>query len=381
MKERTLMTRRHRPIFLLALAAGLIAGLAPAARPAGAASACDADENAAVAAVAAVAAADSETRAGAPLDARLDARIVYAVARPAAQIDTTIAVRPGSRLELQSFDGTIDVATWSKNAVRIEASHGRHEVVEAHYADGVLRVHSGSRRSPPGSVDYRLSVPAWLPIALAGVYCDVTADGVRGGISVETVKGDVTVKGVVGHISLRTVEGAVVLERAKGRIEVSSVNEGVRVIGADGDILAESVNGDIDLLGIDSPSVEASTVNGQVTYAGSIQDEGGYRFSSHNGGIAVGLGDDVNALVSVSTFSGDFASAFPVRLTDTHHKRFNFTLGTGKARLELESFQGAIRLEKRATLRVQDLVRLGQKLRIEELERRKDEETEKGDER
>ena len=52
-----------------------------------------------------------------------------------------------------------------------------------------------------------------------------------------------------------------------------------------------------------------------------------------------------NAAVSVSTFNGEFASEFPVTLTETRKgKRFNFTLGTGSAQMTLESFQGSIQL-------------------------------------
>jgi hypothetical protein len=49
-------------------------------------------------------------------------------------------------------------------------------------------------------------------------------------------------------------------------------------------------------------------------------------------------------VVSVSTFQGDFESAFPVTLTEHRGKRFDFTLGGGSARLDLESFGGTIRL-------------------------------------
>ena len=48
--------------------------------------------------------------------------------------------------------------------------------------------------------------------------------------------------------------------------------------------------------------------------------------------------------VSVSTFNGDFSACFPVQLTGKTKHRFNFTLGSGSARLELESFSGDIKI-------------------------------------
>jgi hypothetical protein len=72
-----------------------------------------------------------------------------------------------------------------------------------------------------------------------------------------------------------------------------------------------------------------------------------YSFSTHNGNILVGLPDKPDVTVSVSTFDGNFSTFLPIQLTETRkHKPITFVLGAGDAQLELESFQGAIRLEK-----------------------------------
>jgi DUF4097 and DUF4098 domain-containing protein YvlB len=152
-------------------------------------------------------------------------------------------------------------------------------------------------------------------------------------------------------VSLKSVEGDVVVEGARGRLTVESVNEDVVVRQSEGDILATTVNGDVALSGVTSASVEATTVNGDVTYDGTIQDNGRYAFSTHNGDITVSVPENANATVSVSTFSGEFESTFPVRLTETRRNRFTFVLGSGAARLTLESFQGTIELARPGDLR------------------------------
>ena len=56
--------------------------------------------------------------------------------------------------------------------------------------------------------------------------------------------------------------------------------------------------------------------------------------------------------MSVSTFNGEFASDFPVTLTETRKgKRFNFTIGSGSAQVTLESFQGTIELVRPGNVR------------------------------
>src|SRR5262249_59138876 len=36
------------------------------------------------------------------------------------QIDTTVTVRPGSRLDLNNYEGSVTVTTWAKSAVRVQ---------------------------------------------------------------------------------------------------------------------------------------------------------------------------------------------------------------------------------------------------------------------
>ena len=146
---------------------------------------------------------------------------------------------------------------------------------------------------------------------------------------------------------------------------MSSVNEGVRVTDVSGDLTAETVNGDLVLDQVESGDVDASTVNGDVEYTGTIRDGGRYSIATHNGDITVAIPEGSNVTVSVASFSGDFESAFPVQLTvsvasfsgdfesafpvqltETRRKRFTFVLGSGKARMELESFSGTIALER-----------------------------------
>ena len=108
--------------------------------------------------------------------------------------------------------------------------------------------------------------------------------------------------------------------------------------------MAETVNGEIALEGVDAATVDANTVNGDISYAGPIRNGGRYSFSTHNGDITLTVAEGSSANVAVSTFNGEFESEFPVPLSGTRKgKGFNFTLGSGSAQVTLESFQGTIR--------------------------------------
>jgi DUF4097 and DUF4098 domain-containing protein YvlB len=261
------------------------------------------------------------------------------------QIDTTVAAQQGQRLVVDAYGGDIDVKTWARNAVRVEADPSSRTSVQISSGPGSVSVRTEGRRGPPSAVDLRITVPAWMGLDLSGVYTDVTVVGSRGPIAVETVQGEVDVTGGEGLVSLRSVQGQVTLKGAKGRIDVHSVNEDVRISDASGEITAETVNGEILLERVAATSLDAGTVNGDVGYDGPIRNGGRYALSSHNGDVTLAMAENSSATVSVSTFSGEFESEFPVSIRETRKgKRFSFTLGGGSAQVSLESFQGSVQL-------------------------------------
>jgi|KBSSwiStaDraftv2_1062776.scaffolds.fasta_scaffold29679_4 hypothetical protein len=241
--------------------------------------------------------------------------------------DTTIAVSRGTSLQIANFAGQVSVRAWEKNAVRVtaEATQGNRIMIKL---DGkILFVKGHGKMSGDPAIDLNIVAPSWMDLAVSGIHTDVMIDGTKGRVRVETVHGDIAVSG------------------GRGEIQLNAVNQDIHLVDASGIVLSETVNGDMTFQRINSDSVDVSTVNGEIFYEGSINDKGVYKFTSHNGDIAVALPKTADAMVNVSTFSGDFASDFPVSLTETKKGRqFCFILGKGTAQVDLESFQGTIHI-------------------------------------
>jgi DUF4097 and DUF4098 domain-containing protein YvlB len=261
--------------------------------------------------------------------------------------DQTVQVQKGTRLEVRTFAGDVVVKTWDKDAVRVQAEHSDRETVDIQQGDHVVTVRSQARRGAPRSVDYTLTVPAWMPVSASGTYMDATMDGVGADVTVETTRGDIAVTGGSGVVTLKSVDGEIQLNKAKGHVEVRAVNEGVQLADVAGDVSVESVNGDLTLDRIDSANVDLYTVNGNIVYDGPIRDKGVYRMTTHNGLISVAVAESANATVTVRTYSGSFKSSFPVKVDEQNtRKRFTLTFGNGSAQMELESFGGTIALRR-----------------------------------
>jgi len=265
--------------------------------------------------------------------------------------DTTIAVPAGASLSVNNFGGAIVVHGWTQNRVKVHAEHGSRGRIEASLVGSTLSVKAGSRMGAPSVVDFDITVPQDMALTLGGTYTEIEVDGVRGAISAETVEGEINVRGGSGIITLHSIQGSVTLADATGRIEVNSVNEDVALSNVSGQIKAETTNGEVTLWGIKSASVEATTINGDVLYEGTITDGGTYTFNSHNGDVAVSVPEGANVTLSVATANGDIDASFPLPFRGTPERhRYTFKLGSGSARLEAESFQGDIELRRPAEL-------------------------------
>lgn len=277
--------------------------------------------------------------------------------------DQTIDAVKGTRLVLSSNAGEVVVRSWDRDQVRVVASHSERDRVEIQTADLTLRIRSRAARGPASLVDYQVTVPRWMAVNLSGTYLEATIEGTTGEVNVESVHGNVRVVGGSGTVVAKSIEGLITVEKASGKVQATTVNEGIRLTNVSGDVSADTTNGDILIDNAQTTSLEASTVNGDITYNGTMRDGGTYRMTTHGGDIRVGFGGTPNATVFVRTFQGDFGADFPIQLPEgqsarSGSKRFNFTLGTGSARIELQTFNGDIIVARRTIASAEDARRI-----------------------
>jgi DUF4097 and DUF4098 domain-containing protein YvlB len=276
--------------------------------------------------------------------------VLLAAPRPAGAqttLDTVLAVRPGARFELQNISGTVQIRVTRRPEIRLHVEYDRARIVIDASASAVS-VRTVPRRNG-GDADYTIEVPANTPLTVTGISSDIEVQGVCGEAELQSVSGEVHLVCAQGNVSVTSVSGDVTLADARGRIEISSTSGDVTVRGARADLAAHSVSGDVLLEHIDGQEVTAETVSGEVGFAGPIHDGGRYGFQSHSGDVTIRPEGAVNATISVSTFSGDLESDFPVTLTRGGRLRpreFEFTVGSGSARLTLSSFSGTIYLRR-----------------------------------
>lgn len=269
------------------------------------------------------------------------------VARTASAADTVVRIRPGDRVVFEGVEGRLSVGPWSRPEmeVRTDAERGAFTVRRS---GSTVRVEPGDRKGRRRSVEMAVRLPAAVDLEVNGRSLDMMVEGIDGRIDVDNVSGDVWIEDAGGPVSVRTIEGEVDVSRARAGVTVSSQSDDVRIRDARGPIDAHSGDGDVELMDIRSGSVRAETQDGDIDFSGVIEDGGEYGFFVHDGDATIAIPSGTGAHVMVSTFDGEFQSEFPVVLERfTGGREFEFTLGSAGARIEIQVFDGEIRLLER----------------------------------
>ena len=262
-------------------------------------------------------------------------------------LDTTLAVRPGARFELQNVAGTVEIRGTRRQEIRIRVEYDRARI-EIDGSSSAVRVRTVPRRGM-GEAQYSIELPTGTALTVNSISSDIDVQGVCGEAELQSFSGEVRLACGQGNVSVQSLSGDVTVSDVRGRLEAGSTSGSVIVENVRADVAAHSASGDLTLHHVEGQDVSAETVSGEVEFSGPIREGGRYRFQSHSGDVTIHPDGALNATISVSTFSGDLESDFPVTLARGRHVRsreFEFTVGTGSARLAMASFSGTIYLRR-----------------------------------
>jgi len=273
--------------------------------------------------------------------------LAAAVLLTGSNADTTLTVAKGTRLSVNNHAGRVTVTGWNRNDVQVRWTSEDDEAdIRVEYSGGEVRVAQRMRHGPT-EIDLTINAPAWMAVSLQGIETPITVSGIAAPIKARSVEGDVAVDGGTDNVDLSSVDGDIRASGVRGNLDIQAVDGHVTVQDLVGAVNVQGVDGDVRLEGITSSSIRVNTVDGDILFHGAIAANGNYGFKTHDGNISIQPVGGLNATVSVSTWDGEFESAMPVTISGSQEgKRFSFTVGTGSARIDLEAFDGLIRLEK-----------------------------------
>jgi hypothetical protein len=272
------------------------------------------------------------------------------------------AFQPNGRLEVENFNGSVDVASWDRNTIDVSGtkyapSKGQMDriKVDFHVDGGVATVKVSRPESSNWGGGYGAKFLIRVPKATTMSRVKTT----NGGITVEDIDGGGNVQSTNGRILLARVNGAYDLETTNGGIELDQCQGAMRAhttngtikgqLGA-GAINAGTTNGAIDLTLRKTKSgdpLRAETTNGSVTLAIGEFNDNEVAASSTNGSITLRLPDSINARLdasnSVSSIQNEVVP-FMIEEQSKHHLSGKF--GNGGPLIRLHTSTGGIHINK-----------------------------------
>lgn len=266
-------------------------------------------------------------------------------------VDQTRPANNDAKIEVSNISGAITITAWERAEMHVTGSLG--DGVEELRIEGdpsrwqvevVLPEHAHN----VGDSHIELHVPRGAGLDVSGVSANINASGVNGSLELETVSGNIDAQGAPREIRVSTASGDIVLAVESPQVTAQNISGDIELSRASGFASVETVSGDLTISGATLNHLEASSVSGDINFAGGLAADGSYSFECHSGDIALRLPAGTAASFEVSTFSGRIQNDLGPEAQRTSRyapgSELDFKTGSGGASVHAETFSGDVML-------------------------------------
>jgi DUF4097 and DUF4098 domain-containing protein YvlB len=266
----------------------------------------------------------------------------------------TFQVSGTPEIQLQTFDGAIEVHSWDRNEVEVDIEKRAMEqslvdqmTVSADQQGDriVIKVSGPSRREFEGiqigvnfspTARLRVAIPRHSQLTATSGDGSITVEDVRGKIALTTTDGTVRATRLTGEITVRSGDGAIRMERIEGAIDLET-DDGSIVLDAKPAVLrARTSDGSIRV---------------EIEPDSAMTDD--WDIQTGDGSVTVSLPSSFNGQVDAETRDGSVRASHPALSNETRdgegrserRRTLKATLGTGGRTLKVRSGDGTIRIE------------------------------------
>jgi len=265
---------------------------------------------------------------------------------------------PGGRLEVESFNGSVEVVGWDNNSVQVRGTKhaSRQETLKAITIDAKgaatevrLRAINPSPNCECG-VTFTIKVPrktkldnvstSNASLRIESIEGRARARTSNGGIRLYDISGDVEATTSNGGIDARKVAGEAILRTTNGRIQGDDLHGGLE---------ASTANSHIDVTVAEAdPSrpLILSNSNGAITLSLLTWKGNEIRASTSNGSVNILLPPALNALVRASTSNGSIHTDYEVTSSHFTKTSLDGRIGQGGPPISAHTSNGNVRIAK-----------------------------------
>ena len=267
-------------------------------------------------------------------------------------IDETRSLKSNGRVSVNNVAGIIEVTTWDRNEVsvggRLGSSDDKLEISgDTNELNLIVRLPKKARNGHDTVLELR--VPANARIDLETVSADVVVSGSKGPVKVNTVSGDVALALGASDVSVQTVSGDVKLKAPSTHTRLNSISGDLDLEGLSGQLSLETVSGNVELRrGGRFSDLKLKSVSGDLRLDVALTDAAQVASQTLSGGITMIVPQALSGTALLKSFSGDVHCEGATTVDNHGGKKREYVWGDGRgARIELSSFSGDIRVERK----------------------------------
>lgn len=267
-------------------------------------------------------------------------------------------LKPGGRLTLENFNGSVEISGWDQATVDISGAKYAHtpemrdaikiEITPSADSIYVRTVRPSERRGNMGA-RYVVKVPRRIELErIVSSNGTIRVTDVEGAARLKTSNGSVRAMHLAGNLEAQTSNGAIEVENLEGSASLRTSNGRVRAEGVQGALDASTSNGGISArIRKPDPSrpIKLGTSNGGVDLTLEAPLTSDVHATTSNGGITVHLPGSLAARVRAHTSNASISTDFEVKTQGAlskHH--LEGAIGSGGPLLDLSTSNGSIRL-------------------------------------
>jgi DUF4097 and DUF4098 domain-containing protein YvlB len=263
-----------------------------------------------------------------------------------------------ARLDVSNIRGSTQIHSGAEGVITVKAvkhedtgDSKNTEIEIAQEGDGTVKVktrfpeiHWGwLTGSQPCKVDYVITAPRACTLKVNGVSNDTLVEGFDGDTSFNSVSGDMTLKTMNGNVRVNTVSGDLDLSGLTGELRLNTVSGDIRGKSLTGPVHLDTVSGDIEFDEANLPSVQATTVSGDLLFKTAL-GEGPYKFNSVSGEVELKIPAETHCSAELNSVSGSLSVNLPATSISRQRGRQAVEIQGGGVKVSLSSVSGDLAL-------------------------------------
>jgi hypothetical protein len=273
------------------------------------------------------------------------------------EFHNTYPLQPKARIDVESFNGSIEIEGWDRNEIEISGSkyasteEARNDIkIDIHHTDDSVEIRAikpSSRHDNMGA-KFTLRVPRNAEVdRVTTSNASIQVQDVARAAHLKSSNGSVKVTNVHGRVDAHTSNSAIDVESLDGEVTLESSNGHIHAENMTGSLQASTSNSGIvvDMKTSPTTPLRLHSSNGSIELTLRQTPQSDIKADTSNNSITLHLPSDTAGRITADTSNSDVSCDFSI---DGENRKGHLkgTIGTGGHSIELSTSNGHIRIGK-----------------------------------